>query len=53
MTRPMDLASKHLVLLDEETWEAPHRLTEDEAHAVAGPDWRRSRAAPETLENYE
>ena len=49
----MDLAPQPLALLDEEAWEAPHHLTEDEAHVVAGPDWRRSRAAPETLETCE
>jgi hypothetical protein len=38
-------------LLDEEAWDAPDHLTDDDLHAAAGPDWRRRPAFHDPAED--
>ena len=38
-------------LLDADAWDVPDHLTDDDVHAEAGPDWRRSPSVRDDLED--
>ncbi len=49
MTRSRDL--KPLAILDEDAWDMPDHLTDDDFHREAGPDWRRAATPDFDAEN--
>jgi hypothetical protein len=40
-------------LLDQDVWDAPDRLTDDDLHAATGPDWRRRPVFQDRLEDEQ